>query len=175
MKIQSIPSQIVIKVGMCLMALALLVLAALWPQQNHLKELKADIAAAKADVRRQNALLPKYTKLKIMVDKGLPEAVPPLREVHLTQDSITEIQGLVMAMADARGAFAESIAPDPSSLASGGGELSVNCIMHGPLESLRGVLLDLGTMSSLHHIETISIRQEGLEAVMQLKAWMTLE
>ena len=175
MKIQSIPSQIVIKIGMCLMALTLVVLAALWPQQNHLAELKTDIASAKADIRRQGALLPKYSKLKTMVDKGQPGAIPPLHEVHLTQDSITEIQGLVMEMADARGAFAESIAPDPSSLESGGGELSVNCIMHGPLDSLRGFLLDLGALSSLHHIETISIRQEGLEAVMQLKAWMTLE
>ena len=175
MNIQNIPSQIVIKVAMCIMALAVLVLTALLPQQNHLKDLKADIASAKADIRRQNALMPPYTTLKAKVDRGLPEAIPPLREVHLTQDSITDLQGLIMEMADARGAFAESIAPDPSSLASGGGELSVNCIMHGPLESLRGLLLDLGALSSLHHVETISIRQEGMEAVMQLKAWMTLE
>lgn len=172
---KNISSQIVIKIGMCVLTLAVLVLAVLWPQQNHITELRADIASAQADIRRQNALLPQYATLKAQVDKGIPKAIPPLREVHLTQDNITDIQGVFMEMADARGVFPESITPDPSSLVSGGGVLSVNCVLHGSLDALRGLLLDIGAVSSLHHMETVSVREEGMEAVMQLKAWMTLE
>lgn len=175
MQMKKIPSQIVIKMGMCVLALAVLVLFALMPQQNGIKDLRRDIASAKADIRRQNALMPKYAALKVQVDKGIPQAIPPLREVNLTQDNIADVQQVLRDMANARGVFPESISPDPSSLAAGGGYLSVNCILHGPLDSLRAMLLDMGTLSSLHSVEKVSIREEGLEAVMKLKAWMTLE
>lgn len=175
MQVKSIPPQIVVKLAACVLTLALLVMAILLPQQGAIKGLRSDIAKAQADVLRQNALLPTYVQLQTQVLKGLPKAIPPLRELHLTKDRITDIQDIFRQAAETRGVFPESITPDPSSLAENGDALSVHCIFHGRFDALRGLLLDLGAVSSLRTVENITVREEGQEAMMQLTAWLTLE
>ncbi|WP_461208242.1 hypothetical protein [Desulfocurvus sp. DL9XJH121] len=175
MQVKSIPSQVVVKLAACVLTLALLVVAVLLPQHKSILGLRADVASAKADIRRQTALMPTYAKLLSQVNKGLPESVPPPRELRVTRDGITDIRTIFVDAAKARSVFPESVIPDPSSLATDGNALSVDCVFHGSLESLRGLLLDLGALSSLHSLEQVHVREEGREAVMRVKAWMNLD
>lgn len=175
MKSITIPPQIVFKLAVCVMVLALLVTTAIIPQQRDIERTRQDIDQANFAMQRHNALMPTYAKMKAQLDKGLPQGIPDVREVHLTQDRITEISAILREVAGSQGVTADSIVPDPSSIASGSNSVSVDCSFWGPLEAQRALLLELGALSCLGHIEQITIREDRAQANMQLKAWLTLE
>ncbi|MBU1001953.1 MAG: hypothetical protein KKE73_05475 [Proteobacteria bacterium] len=175
MKSITIPPQIMVKLAVCVLVLALLLLAAIVPLQRDLERKRQDIGEANHAMQRHNALMPTYAKLKVQLDKGFPKGIPDMREVHLTQDRITEISAILRELAGDQGVTADAIVPDPSSIASGGNAVSVDCSFWGPLEAQRALLLELGALSCLAHIEQITIREDRAQANMQLKAWLTLE
>ncbi|BBD08517.1 hypothetical protein [Desulfovibrio ferrophilus] len=175
MKSISIPPQILVKLAICTMVLILLVLAAIIPQQRDVERKRLDIEESNHAMQRHNALMPTYAKMKVQLDKGLPTGIPDEREVHLTQDRITEISSILRELASDLGVMANAIVPDPSSIATGSNTISVDCSFQGPMEAQQNLLLELGALSCLAHIEQITIREDRAQANMQLKAWLTLE
>jgi len=171
----TIPPQIVVKLTACVMALAVFVLLGILPQQRGIENVRRQIGAADLAMQRHNALAPTYAKLKATLAKGLPQVIPPVNELHLTQDRITEIPAILSGMAADKGVRAESVVPDPASIAKGGHNVSVDCSFRGPLKDLEALLLELGALSCLTHVEHITVREDHAEANLQLKAWMALE
>lgn len=175
MKSVNIPPQIVAKLAVCIMVLALLLGAGILPQYRAIEQTKRDIADANHAMQRHNALMPTYAKLKIALDKGLPEAFPGTREISLTRERITEIPATLREMALSHGVRTEAIVPDPSSIAADGNNVSVNCSFRAPLPALQDLLLELGALSCLAHVEQITVREDHTEATMQLKTWLALQ
>lgn len=175
MNAPDIPPQVLVKTAMCAGVLALLVVAVLLPQRRAVQELRGDIAHAEYELRRQEALTPAYVKLTGLLEQGLPQAVPAANDLTLTRDDIRAIPDILSELADDQGAEATAIVPDPSSIAAGGDAVSVDCTFWGPLSAHRAVLLELGAMDSLSHIENITLREDRKQAAMQLTAWLQLD
>lgn len=175
MKTPDIHPQILVKSGICTGVLALLVLAVLLPQKASIADLRDDIDQVHYEIRRQDALTPTYVRLRTILNEGLPQAVPAQNALAFTREGIRDIPVILRELADDQGAMATAIVPDPASIASGGDAVSVDCTFWGPLSAQRAVLLELGALKSLSHIEKITLREDRKQTYMQLKAWLKLE
>ncbi len=175
MKKQSIPP----KLGLILLLGSGLLIAigllAIWPQVAQKARLKEDIARAKAEILEQQEMHKVYGSLLKLQSVKTPEGLPEEIEWELSSEDITNIPAVMGKMAQESGVKVVEITPAPSSLERYDNAVMVSGVFSGQLEDLKVLLLDIGALSSFSHIEGVTLRERGLEVVLQLKVWFTLK
>jgi len=163
--------RLLVCLGGLLVAFALLV----FPEMRNVTRVEAQISATKNRIEQQKILYPVYRELLAAFQNATAGSLPRVERKPLPQAELGGVATIIAGMAREQGLDVRSVTPDPGSLASGGGLISVRCILSGGLAGLRDFYLSLGTLPSLTHVERLQVEDTFAGRVYRLDLWLALE
>jgi hypothetical protein len=133
------------------------------------------IAQAKVDIERQKMLHPVYEEILGIVSAPLPQGLPMPDPEPLSEADISGVETLLNQAAEQAGFVARDITPDPSSLVDDARYLLVNASFQGEMAGLRSLMVALGAIPSLTHVEQMRIEENLGKTMFHYRLWMALE
>lgn len=158
----------------CLSGILFFIYVGIVPAHKSIVGLNRKIEDAQLQVDIQETLLPIYKLLKedFMIDdhKELPFPV----KAGLPREQTDEIFTVFREIARKCNMEALSIVPDLNYLQKNSRFLLVNTIVRGDFFSLRKLMIALGELPYLEHIETIDIQQDKDAKEFKMNIWIDL-
>lgn len=156
-----LPGQVLVKLAICLFALALCFGALVLPRRQAITELDREIAATREIIQRQDKLFPLYASINAELGgidmSAFPEAVGsplPLERVSFLSTLLTE-------QARAFGVDCLAVTPAADSQDAEAGTLDARCQFLGDLEDLRDLLISMGGLEYLRGAKAMRFRNQG--------------
>jgi hypothetical protein len=173
--IENIPGRAVRYGAVCGAGILIFVLAGIWPSHRLAVRLQSDAARLRSAVAEQEALMPVYRKLSHVLEKAMPQALPNPAEGRLPQSVIPDIPIIFSALA--RECNVESVlaVPQVASLAGGQGLLMIDSAFSGDLDGFRRLLIKMGSLPYVRHIEEIYVSQSAQKKDLKLKVWLAID
>ncbi len=171
----SISKQTLSKLGVCIGIVVAFVAFLLLPNVMTSKKINKDIVQLQAEIERQKVLYPVYEELKKKLETKHVKELQIAALVPLTEAQINDITTQLEQMGANVGFSVQTVLPDPASLAKETGQLGVSCEMFGTYDNFRKLLLALGGLPSLRHIEKVEVKEaaNGVNISMRLQLAVT--
>lgn len=135
---------------------------AVFPVQRTQRELEREIARIRRQLKTQQALLPLYSRLLALRQKGPAVAgdlAPALPVVGLASQEIRSLPARIGSLASQQGVVLEQAQLDVESMINETGQQGVNVLVRGDLEGFRRFIVQMGRkFPSLAAIEKLEIR-----------------
>ncbi len=158
----------------CLSGLLFFIYMGIVPAHESIVGLNQKIEDAQLQVDIQETLLPIYKLLKedFMIDDH--KELPFPAKAGLPRKQTDEIFTVFREMARKCNMEALSIVPDLNYLQKNSRFLLVNTIVRGSFFNLRHLMIELGELPYLEHIETIDIQQDKDAKEFKMAIWIAL-
>ncbi len=158
----------------CLSGILFFIYMGIVPAHKSIVGLNRKIEDAQLQVDIQETLLPIYKLLKkdFIIDDY--KELPFPAKAGLPRKQTDEIFTVFREMARKCNMEALSIVPDLNYLHKNSRVLLVNTIVRGDFFSLRKLMIALGELPYLEHIETIDIQQDKDAKEFKMNIWITL-
>jgi hypothetical protein len=175
MAIGHIPGRVVGYGALCGAGILIFVLAGILPSHRLAVRLQSDAARLRGEVAEQEALMPVYQQLSRVLQKAMPQALPNPAEGRLPQSVIPDIPIIFSTLA--RECNVESVlaVPQVESLAGGQGLLMIDSAFSGDLDGFRRLLIKIGSLPYVRHIEEISLSKSAQKKDLKLKVWLAID
>ncbi len=158
LKISKLPTRSIVYFVMFLCVLLLFFLLVVYPQRISLAEADLDIKKLKVRIEEQKMLYPVFQNLLKKARVKDTEGLPFPKKTKLTRDEILKISSIFQKITQKSNLILKEIIPDVDALISDPGYLKLNLIIKGEFSDLRNLMLQLGELPYLEHIERIQIR-----------------
>ena len=153
----------------------LFVLLAIFPNYITYNNIEHEIGILKDKIEEQKILSPIFEDLSQKAQFQNPGSLPfPLPE-KLSRDDTERITPIIREVVDANNFALEDIDTDIDSLMTESGNLKMSIQLIGEFHNLRDLLLDLGGLPYLEHIEVIQINSFGKKNKINLTIWISQE
>jgi len=156
----------------CLVGILGFALLAILPSHWAIRATERKIENLQQKIEEQEALKPFFQNLLKQAQSKAPSDMPFPKKAKLPREETGGISGFLQELAQQNDFKVESIVPDVVSLTDGSGYLMLNTIMKGRFLNFRRLLLQLGDVPYIEHIETIQIRTVGQVKEFRLKIWI---
>lgn len=170
-----LPLQSIRYIVICLVGLIGFTLLTILPSHRAIRTTERQIAELKQAIEEQQALQPLFQQLLEQAKRRTPSDMPFPKKAKLGRGETGGISSFFQELARRNDFRVESIVPDVVSLTDGSGYLKLNTVMTGRFLDFRKLLLQLGELPYLEHIETIQIRTIGELKEFRLKLWILQE
>jgi len=173
--ISKLPIQGLRHLLICAGGIAGVILLAIYPYHRFLASQDEEIKKIEIRIEKQGALFPLYQNLLKKVNLNKPAALPFIEKDKLDREKTMEILSLFDEMARMSNLEPVSIVPDVRSLTRDASYLSVRAYLKGDFFDFRDLLIRIGEVPYLEHIEEIRIQPEGEVKAFRLTGWLALK
>jgi len=156
----------------CLVGILGFVLLAILPSHRAIRATERKIEKLQQEIEEQESLQPLFQDLLKQAQSKTPSDMPFPKKAKLPREETGGISDFFQELAQKNDFQVESIVPDVVSLTDGSGYLMLNTILKGRFLNFRRLLLQLGELPYIEHIETIQIRTVGQLKEFRLKIWI---
>lgn len=170
----SLPGQVLIKLAVCLFALALCFGALVLPSQQEITRLDDEIAETKGIIQRQDKLFPLYTSINAALDGIDMSAFPEAVGSPLPLERVSFLSTLLREEARAYGVECLAVTPAADSQDTEAGTLDAQCQFLGDLEDLRRFLIAMGGLEYLRGAKAMQFRNQGGKTLCQVTVLVAL-
>lgn len=151
----------------------LFILLAIFPNYLSYNNIEHEISMLKYKIEEQKILSPIFEDLSKKAQFQKPESLPFPSADKLSPNDTEKITPIIRDIIETNGFTLEDIATDIESLMTGSGNLKMSVNIVGEFHKLRDVLLDLGNLPYLDHIEVIQINSSGDQNKIILTIWVS--
>jgi len=153
----------------------LFMLLAIFPNDISYNNIEHEISILKYKIEEQKILSPIFEDLTKKAQFQKPESLPFPSAEKLSTNDTEKITPIIRDIIKTNGFALEKIATDLESLMTASGNLKTSVTIVGEFHKLRDVLLDLGDLPYLNHIEVIQINSFGDKNKIILTIWVSQE
>lgn len=168
-------SQSLLIVLVCAVGISAFFLLIILPSQKTAAELDQDIDQLSARIEEQRILTPVFHSLLKRAKMAPPSDLPVPEKTKLTHGDMSTISNVFQDIAMRHNLKLEEIKTDVGSMDQDSGYLSMRLRLSGNFYKFRDFLVDLGSISSLEHIEEINIRPQKTSRELEIKLWLAQE
>jgi hypothetical protein len=144
----------------CLLGVAIFILAAIYPNSVSLKSLDTEVVELKKKVKTQELLFPVYQTLIQEVTLKIPSELPLPDRSQGTQNNLGRINEIFSKLADDSDVIFSSAVPDAISYLEDTEHLTMNVNFIGDFFKLRKLLLNVCQLPSLGAIEEMRLETD---------------
>jgi hypothetical protein len=153
----------------------LFMLLAIFPNYISFNNIEHEISILKYKIEEQKILSPIFEDLTKKAQFQKPESLPFPKAEKLSPNDTEKITPIIRDIIETNGFTLEKIATDLESLMTESGNLKMSVNIVGEFHKLRDVLLDLGNLPYLEHIEVIQVNSFGDKNKIFLTIWVSQE
>jgi hypothetical protein len=153
----------------------LFMLLAIFPNYISFNNIEHEISILKYKIEEQKILSPIFEDLTKKAQFQKPESLPFPSAEKLSTNDTEKITPIIRDIIETNGFTLEKIATDLESLMTESGNLKMSVNIVGEFHKLRDVLLDLGNLPYLEHIEVIQVNSFGDKNKIFLTIWVSQE
>lgn len=153
----------------------LFVLLAIFPNYISYNNIVHEISLLKYKIEEQKILSPIFEDLSEKAQFQNPGSLPFPTHENLSRDDTEKITPIIREIVAANNFMLEDIDTDIESLMTEPGALKMIVQINGEFQNLRGLLLDLGSLPYMEHIEEIKINSFGEKNKISLAIWISQE
>ena len=175
MALSKTASQSLRYIAICAGGIFGVVLLAIFPSYRAIVATDRDISTLQKKIDEQKTLYPLFQDLLKQSKVETPSQLPFPKKAKLSRDETGDISDFFQEIAHRNDFEVESIVPDVVSLTDGSGHLMLDARLKGKFLNFRQLLLQLGEIPYLEHIESIRIRTVGNAKEFRLKVWIAQE
>ncbi|MFC1884013.1 hypothetical protein ACFL2O_04515 [Thermodesulfobacteriota bacterium] len=170
-----LPAQSIRHLVICAGGIVAFIFLAIYPSQKSLTRLDKEIARIESQIEEQRILFPIAQELFSQVMKEETFALPFPDTKKLERDKLETVPSLLEDLASKSGLDIISIVPDVRSLTEYPGHLSITAVVKGKFSELRELVVKMGSLPYLEHVEEMSISpKEGVREFI-LKIWIAVK
>jgi hypothetical protein len=153
----------------------LFILIAIFPNYLSYNNAVHEISLLEYKIEEQKILSPIFEDLSKKAQFQKPESLPFPPADKLSRNDTEKITPIIRKTVEVNGFKLEDIDTDIESLMMESGILKLSIKLTGEYRSLRNLLLDLGSLPYLEHIELIQISSLGDKNRIDLTIWIAQE
>ena len=153
----------------------LFVLLAIFPNYMSYNNIVHEISVQKDKIEEQKILSPIFEDLSKKAQFQKPGSLPFPSPEKLSRSDTEKITPIVREIIEVNGFILEDIDTDIESLMTEPGILKMSVRIVGEFNNLRNLLLDLGGLPYLEHIEVIQINSFGKKNKVNMTIWISQE
>ena len=150
------------------------IILALYPAQKSLSRLDKEIEKTEGQIEEQKILYPIAQEMFRQIMEKETYALPFPESKKLESARMAELPSILEEMAGKCNLDVISIIPDVKSLSEHAGYLSLTAIVKGRFSDLRELIIQIGGLPYLEHIEHITIEPAGGARECVIKAWVAV-
>ena len=158
-----------ILIAICLVGMAALFSLGILPAKKHIAQLDAEIATARQNLSRHDALEPVSLQLDLHQKKDLSGYPTPIKDEKLKQGDIQQAEQFLRGTAGRFGLNVTGMDMDLASAAKGDAGLSVVVKLRGGFDGMRHYLDALSRLPYLGGINELRISEDGVERNLEIK------
>jgi len=151
------------------------VLLSIFPNYIAYSNIENEINMLKSQIEEQKILSPIFSDLSKKASFQDPESLPFPKKEKLSKNETSNISGIIQDIILLNDFKLNSILTDVGGLMDGSGILKINIEISGDFMNLRNLILQLGTLPYLEHIENIRIDNTTDRQLILLKLWVAQE
>lgn len=148
------------------------VLLSVFPNYIAYSHIENEINTLKNQIEEQKILSPIFNDLSNKASFQDPEDLPFPKKEKLSKNETGNISGIIQNIILLNDFKLNSILTDVAGLMNGSGMLKMNIEISGDFMNLRNLILQLGTLPYLEHIENIRIDNTTDKQMILLKLWI---
>ena len=171
MAIEKLPSRNFILTLSFGAGIILFVLLSILPNYFAYNDITQEIASLKAKIDEQKILSPIFNNFSDKAKFDEPDNLPFPKKAKMAKNETAKISSVIQDIIRKNGFKLENIATDVDSLMQESGLLKLSVQMSGDFMNLRDVMLQLGALPYLEHVESIQISSYQGSSKIQLKLW----
>ncbi len=175
MAIPKPPLQSIRYIVICIGGILGFSLLAIFPSYKALGNMDLKISKLQQKNDEQKALHPLFLDLLKNSKRETPSKLPFPKKAKLAREETGGISDFFQELARKHNFKVQRIVPDVLTLTDGSGYLALDATMTGDFLSFRKLMLQLGEIPYLEHIESIGIRTVKNEKEFRLKVWIAQE
>ncbi len=153
----------------------LFVLLSVFPNYIAYSNIDHEITTLKNQIEEQKILSPIYADLSEKANFKDPENLPFPKKEKLSKNETGNISAIIQDIIRLNDFKLDSILTDVGGLMDGSGMLKMSVEMTGDFMNLRDMILQLGRLPYLAHIETIRVDNADNKQKILLKLWIAQE
>jgi|GEM_PF-4118672 len=154
------------------LAITLFVGVAIVPAFFSIAETEREIEQVEIELDRQRKLFPVFVRLLKASRETSPELLPLPEATKLSRGNTSEATGMLRSIAADSNLEVETISPDMQTILKGSKYLKVNAVFSGGMGEFRDLLVKLGGVPYLQHIDDMKL--QTIEASHRLRFSLTL-
>jgi Tfp pilus assembly protein PilO len=170
----TIPRQSVIYIVMCLTGVFIFVIGGILPAAKKLTEMDLAIIDKRYALEEQTLLVPFFKSLKIDSQKHEAELLPMPPRTKLSKEKLGALPIAINAAAKISGMKLISATPHLSAMTGDSQFIPVNIVLRGGVIDFRKFLIQLGSISYIHHVEEITIQEKADAREFTMKIWAAI-
>ncbi len=171
----NIPRQSIVCIGLCLVSVLILVLAGFLPASRTMAELEAKKATAQYKIEEQKTLAPFFQAFREIEGRKSSEILPLTAKAKLPRAQIDILPLNMKTAAQISGMSLISANPNLKEMITGGAQfLPVSVVLRGDFAQFRKLLIHLGSIPYVEHIEEISIRIKPDAREYKMTIWIAI-
>jgi len=175
MAISKLPTKNVMVITLFGGGIVFFVLLSIFPNYIAYSNINHEINMLRDQIEEQKILSPIFTDLSDKTIFEDPENLPfPIKE-KLSKDETANISSIIQNIIQRSDFKLDNIFTDVDDLMKGSGVLKIRIEMTGDFMNLRKMILQLGTLPYLEHIEYIRINNHNENQKVRIKLWIAQE
>ena len=151
------------------------VLLSIFPNYIAYSNIDLEINTLKNQIEEQKILSPIFTDLSDKAKFEDSGNLPFPKKEKLSKDETANISGIIQDIIRRNDYTLDSILTDVDGLMEDSGMLKMSIEMTGDFMNLRSMILQLGTLPYLEHIEYIRINNQSRNQKVRMKLWIAQE
>lgn len=169
-----IPERSIWYIVICGGIIAIIFLIGIIPVNRYNAKSNENIKKISEQIKQQAELKPQYSMLSVILEKKQELVLPSPKPAPIERVQAGKFQQDFRMIAGQAGLTVVSATPDTANLTGESRYLLHNAVIKGALSGMRRMLIELGGIPYLSHIEEIDIQQQrdGLEC--RMKIWIEL-
>jgi len=175
MSLNKIPSRNIFVILVFGGGVLLFIMLAIFPNYISYNSIVHDINSLKSQIEEQKILSPIYEDLSDKATFEEPRNLPFPEPQKLSKYDTNKISSIIQGIVEINGFTLKSIDTDVEGLMSESGILKLSVSMTGDFMEFRNVLIGLGSLPYLAHIEVIQINSFQEQTKIMLKIWIAQE
>jgi hypothetical protein len=168
------PKQSIIYMGLCLTGVLIFLLAGILPAKSTLEDLEMDAAGIQYRIEEQKALAPLHQLLQGKNGKKESAVLPLPERGKLPKDKIETLPHVIEGAVKTSGMTLVSAVPNLGGLTGDSQFIQMDAVVRGNFVNFRKLLITLGGIPYLEHIEEIVIQAKPDVKEYRLKLWMAV-
>lgn len=155
--------------------LLVFILLSVFPNYIAYSNINHKISVLKDQIEEQKILSPIFEDLSEKAQFEEPDSLPFPKKEKLSKYATSKISSVIQKIILGNNYKLESIVTDVDALMKGSGHFKISIVMQGEFMNLRNVVLQLGTLPYLDHIELIQINNYNEINQVRLEIWIAQE
>lgn len=175
MAISTLPTRNIMVIILFGAGVLFFLLLSIFPNYIAYSNIENEIDTLKNQIEEQKILSPIFTALSDKTRFKEPENLPFPTKEKLPKEETLNLSGIIQNIILSNDFKINSILTDVSGLIDGSGLLKMNIDISGAFMNLRDLILQLGSLPYLDHIENIRVDNTNDRQRILLKLWIAQE